>query len=222
MNCESVRQHEAAYALDALDDATREAVRSHLSLCDQHPDVPGYLATSAALGLLADEQDPPPALRERILRSAGAARPSAPPARTRQPRRLRTWTALAAALAVAIAVGAVMTLLLQGGAGDGDEPTTTITSNGITVRLAPSSEEPGNAVRFQFEGLEPSGDEAYVVWAIRGSEWLPVGRFEPDEHGNWDGTFVFQFQEGDALCLTMTGTETPSQPFGDPIFMEPI
>lgn len=60
----------AAYAVDALDGAEREAVDDHLTLClTCRDDLAGYHET---LALLAPEEAPPAALWERIATSIGA------------------------------------------------------------------------------------------------------------------------------------------------------
>jgi anti-sigma-K factor RskA len=93
----------AAYALDALDDDERREFERHLGTCER---CAGELAalrdTAASLAYATPSAPPPPALRERILDSAGAERPNVVPLR-------RRWTTptlgTVAAVAAVVAIG---------------------------------------------------------------------------------------------------------------------
>jgi hypothetical protein len=214
MNCDDVRELEAAFALGALDADEFEAVREHLGTCDKHADFVELRAAAIALGTNADELAPPAALRERVVASASATNRS--PGRSRK---VVVWP-LAAAAVVVLLLGAGAGLgLLRG---DDDRYVREFTTDvGISVRLQTRIAEPGATVAFA--GLEkPPEGEGYVLWAIRGGDWIRMGRFEPNEDGTWEGKFAFSLHGDDAICLTMTGTEDAANPFGVPLFIEPV
>lgn len=94
----------APYALDALDEAERQAFERHLAECDR---CRGQLAelqeAASALAYAAEGPEPPPALRERILEAArenGGARVVQLPK--------RRWLLPAAATAAAVAAVAAI------------------------------------------------------------------------------------------------------------------
>lgn len=102
-----------AYALDALDDVERARFERHLTSCAScRTELAGLQAAAAALGQQHAEQ-PPPALRDRVL-AAIAEDPSqhaAPPASPSPAgQRLRRVVRRALAVAAAVVVAALLTL----------------------------------------------------------------------------------------------------------------
>ncbi|MEE1815855.1 anti-sigma factor [Streptomyces sp. SP18ES09] len=103
----------AAYALDALDPAERDAFVAHLAHCeDCRWDVAEFEATAARLAGAA-AQDPPPALKQLTLTAIDGVRqlppevpaPGSTPRITRTLRRKAVPLALAASVAAAVAFG---------------------------------------------------------------------------------------------------------------------
>jgi anti-sigma-K factor RskA len=92
----------AAYALDSLDGSERAGFEAHLRSCLAcRADVKEFRSVVGVLGHAASSVVPPAALRERILASARAARPSGL-RRTGFP---LAWFAVAASLGVAVLGG---------------------------------------------------------------------------------------------------------------------
>lgn len=227
MICDDVRELEAAYALDALGEDERAAVAAHLATCNDHPDLAHMRATVLALGHAAEEEAPPEALRQRVLSSARESRSQAsrPATGERHPGWGRIisgpWTlGLAAALGALAILLAVFALANRG---DGDERLVRSfeTDGGIEVTVDTVLGERDTRVRFANLAALPEGQE-YQLWAIRGSDWLSLGRFRPNPEGGWAGDFAFAFMEGDAVYLTVWTGEGVSGPFGEPIFVEPL
>ncbi|MGW6972902.1 anti-sigma factor [Streptomyces sp. NPDC054952] len=100
-----------AYVTDALPPAERAAFEAHLETCEACLREVAELAATAALLGRAVAVEPPPALRESVLREIRAvpARPEPvrPPAHRARPARPRLRWALAACLAAAVAFGGV-------------------------------------------------------------------------------------------------------------------
>jgi anti-sigma-K factor RskA len=67
MNCEEIEELAGAYALGALPEAERDAVAEHLASCDRHPEMQGLESAAASLALAAEELEPPPTLKSRLL-----------------------------------------------------------------------------------------------------------------------------------------------------------
>lgn len=100
-----------AYALGALDPEDEERFETHLADCSRcRAALEGYRAAVGRIADAAPRVEPPPEIREKILRSAGGS-PDAPeirpPAARAEPSRRGTWTLrLAAAAALILAFGA--------------------------------------------------------------------------------------------------------------------
>lgn len=70
-------RHEAAalYVTDALRDGERRWFELHLAHCEQcRTDLPWLAETASVLALAIEPVEPPPALRERVVRAARATR----------------------------------------------------------------------------------------------------------------------------------------------------
>lgn len=74
---EDIRSLLPAFALGALDPEEEELVRSHLRGCGRcRRELEEYVRVNDALSLSVDEADTPPALEEKLMRSARAVRPA--------------------------------------------------------------------------------------------------------------------------------------------------
>jgi anti-sigma-K factor RskA len=79
---EEVEEMLAAYVLGALSPEERAQVEEHVAGCDRHTEAERELAKAAErLANLADEREPPPALRQRIMAAVSTASQLAPPTR---------------------------------------------------------------------------------------------------------------------------------------------
>jgi len=68
MNCEEINELLAAYAVDALDRSDTRTIGDHLSTCRKHDETLAGLTSAVwSLPALAEERDPSPELRARLL-----------------------------------------------------------------------------------------------------------------------------------------------------------
>ncbi|MFD3873318.1 anti-sigma factor domain-containing protein [Streptomyces sp. NPDC058623] len=112
MSTESVHEATGAYVLDALPPAERAVFEAHLATCpDCAREVREFAATAALLGA-AVAVEPPPGLRDEVLRrireapaGAGGTPASRPAAARHAARAGRPWARYALAACVAAAVG---------------------------------------------------------------------------------------------------------------------
>ncbi len=215
MTCEQVRELEAAFVLGALDPGEEAAVRDHIADCNAHGELASNRAAALVIAYTTEPEEPPHGLRDRILADATAS----PANETRGRRSSSRVLAAAAAVVVLLGVSAGVVVLTTGS--DGPHTNTFTTGDGIEVHVETEFEREGAFLAFA--GLEPPpAGEQYVAWVIRNGDWVRIGEFRPGEDGAWAGEFDFAFEEGDALCLTLSGTESPADPFGEPLFIEPV
>lgn len=212
MNCEQVRELEAAFALDALGEVERHAVIAHLDGCGDHPKLAEFRAVAITFASQATDRRPPTALRDRVMMATRA-----PAARPRRAFPLRS--SAAAAVMVAVCIAAAGWFLVSRG-GDGEAPYLRefTSDSGVAVRVEADFE--GALTQVAFRGLDVGGD--YQLWAIRGEDWLSMGQFTANAEGGWSGEFSFAIHRGDSLCLTSLSPEQSSGPFGEPVFIEPL
>lgn len=122
LSCEQVEGLLGAYALDALTAPEATDVKAHLETCAEHRQVADELRQTASfLALAADEREPSPQLRDRVIASIRSA--ASEPATLEEPKpgpvvvpirrapRLPRWaprpalTALAAGVLLALGIG---------------------------------------------------------------------------------------------------------------------
>lgn len=223
----------AAYALDALDGAERQAVSDHLAGC---PTCRDELAThQETLVLLAPEEAPPPALWDRI--AAGIATPpsspsaspsTAPapvpvtplptPARSR-PRWGGGWLAAAAAVVVALGVGGVVGFAAGRSGDDADIDTLAEQATEVATLSSAAGDPVARVVTdddgayLVLDGLEnlPEG-RAYQLWSLTGAEPVSLGMLGRD--GN--NTVAFRLPPTiTELAITEAPTSGDAAPAGD-------
>lgn len=124
---DELREQAALYVLGALAPQDRTAFDAHLATCaDCAAEVRWLAAVPAMLAQTVPQVEPPPALRERMLRSVGAAPvgdiPAVTPGMPRvmlrdRPGSFGPWLAAAASFAVTVALGGYA-LQLRGRVGD--------------------------------------------------------------------------------------------------------
>lgn len=211
MNCEQVRELEAAFALDALGEVERHAVIAHLDGCREHPKLAEFRAVAITLAGVTSERRPPLALRERVMTATGDRGAKTGGGFSR-------WYAAAAIVVAACIAGSGWLVMSRDGGGDAPYVREFTSEGGVAVRVEADFEAALTQVAFR--GLDVGGD--YQLWAIRGEDWLSMGQFKANPEGGWSGEFSFAIHRGDSLCLTSLAPEQPSGPFGEPVFIEPL
>jgi len=204
MNCDEVEDLIGAYALGALPAETLSDVGEHLMSCEKHPEATDLRAAAASLAFAAEEQEPPPALKARLMAAVrGEAAPV--PERAGFFDRLRRWRpqravpyALAGALAVAVAA------LVVTNTGDSDD------AGRATVALAGGNNASGvlhvledGVVVVEAEGLEPlDSEQTYQVWAITSGQPASIGLLGPAPGGEALGALRADLSGVDAVAVT--------------------
>jgi anti-sigma-K factor RskA len=116
MTHDELRELTGGYALGVLSEPERLALETHLRTCSEcASEVRGFLDVSSALAYAVPQQDPPPALRERVLRAVEAERDPHHRVVALKPRSrwwMPEWLAVAASIA-AVAFGLYSVTLRQ-------------------------------------------------------------------------------------------------------------
>ena len=182
----------AAYLLRALPDDEAAAFQSHLRECPRcRAEVASLRAATDALPRSAPPVEPPPELKDRIMRvvrseaellSAAGAQADVPETPRRRERR-RRWFPLTggrlspawAAGLVALAVGIVGGVALSGGFGGGGARTVTAQVNHTVAPMGEASlrisDERGV---LNVHGMRnPAGHRVYQVWLVRSGQHSP-------------------------------------------------
>jgi anti-sigma-K factor RskA len=226
MNCDEIEELAGAYALGALPEAERAAVSVHLATCGGHPEMRELESAAASLALAADEIEPPPVLKARLME---AIRAEAPPAtRTAlvsDPRRslgdvIRGWFAgprfgygLSAALTIAVVGLLAWNITLQGGS-----------SNSVVVDVSGSAT--GHVIYLKDEGLAvmdvrglpqlPSG-KVYEVWSMSSGQATRLGLLNTTASGEATASMPFNDSRVDQLAVTVEQAPGVDQPTTQPV-----
>lgn len=193
----------AAYALDALDGAEREAVAEHLAGC---PGCRDELALHhETLALLAPEEAPPPAVWARVAASIAAAPEVGAPEASDPVREVPTVTSLdarrgptegrrpqrvwmaAAAVAVALGVGGSVGFAVGRSGDDTDIGTLAQQASEVVTLTSPGGDPVARVVSdddgsyLVLDGLEnlPRG-RAYQLWSLTDAEPVSLGMLGRD------------------------------------------
>jgi anti-sigma-K factor RskA len=226
MNCDEIEELAATYALGALPEAEHAAVSAHLATCGRHPEMRELEAVAASLALAADEIEPPPALKTRLMNAIRAETPAA--TRTgpvSEPRRrlgdtIRGWFAsprlgygLSAALAVAVVGLLAWNITLQGGSSDN-----------VVVNISGSAT--GHVIYLKNEGLAvmdvrglpvlPSS-KVYEVWSLASGKATRLGLLNTTASGEASASMPFNGSGVDQVAVTVEQAPGVEQPTSQPV-----
>jgi len=162
METETLHELTAAYALDALDPAERQAYEEHLAGCERCREELAELSVAAgSLAYAVEGVTPPPQLRGRILEAARAERPNVVPLRPRWAYPVAAVAAVAACAAIGLGAWNVSLHNRLGGA---QEALRGVTVKGATGSVVVGSRGSGALV---LTGLRPApAGKTYEAWVI--------------------------------------------------------
>ena len=234
MNCAEIEELAGAYALRALPEETLREVENHLADCTRHPDIAALQAVALGLAAAADEKEPPPALKARLMdavrREAAAEGRAAAPA----PLRPRGWSwpawprlrpyALAAALALVAAGLLGWNVYLQTSDDGGGEATLirSLTDGGGARGRIVYVRDEGVAV-MTVEGLASlPDDKTYQVWAISEGRPTGIGLFDVPEGGRASAAMQVDLTAVDVIAVTVEPAGGSPQPTTAPVLSTEI
>ncbi|KAA1398277.1 anti-sigma factor [Aeromicrobium ginsengisoli] len=224
----------APYVLDALEPAERAQFEAHLVQCpDCRSELGGLQATATRLGE-SQSQEPPAALRQRLLAAIGSIpqeRPLVTSINQRRGLRQRLPQLVAAAALVLAAAGGGGYLVERDHAQDRERQLADITSvlgaadaattaqdfpNGGTVRLVTSKKrDAAVVVAHSLPALD--GGKVYQVWLIRSSKAESQGTFSRS------GEMVMKdLSSADELAVTVEPSGGSDQPTTAPVLNVPV
>jgi anti-sigma-K factor RskA len=195
----------AAYALDALDPEDRWTYERHLDTCDRCREEVAALRESAGeLAYAADDAEPSPELRDRILAAARAE----PRTATVVPFRRRRWvfpaTAVAAVAAACLAVGlGLWAVSLR------DDPTRVVAMEGGGSLVIE-----GDSATLVACVDDPPAGKTYEAWVIEGDEPRPAGLFAG---GCQHVELEEPVEAGDTVAVTLEAAAGVDRPTTEPV-----
>ncbi len=217
----------APYALNALDDAERDAFELHLDSCSACRDEVALLLEAAASIGLESETPAPASMKGSVMERIGA---DPVPARSDLRQRFGRWILGGAAAAVVALAFAAASLWLN----PSENPFQSVVAapDAVVVELpatdafegvAPAARVAFSAssgdVAVEFIGLpDVAPDETYEAWIIEGGSASPAGLFRPD-----DGKAVVRLtrtaRSGALVGVTIEPAAGSLQPTGEVLFL---
>jgi anti-sigma factor RsiW len=221
------RDDVAAYALDALPEAERSALESHLEGCDECRAYLRWLRPAeAAVATSVEQIKPPRSLRRGLLANAQQADREAPlPTRPRpRPRWFLARPMVASALAVTIAAALIGGYVLRG-SGPSTETVRAEATAAAPAGLEAHLVREGDSGTLELSGLPlPKRGRVYEAWVRRGETISPSTVFVPDRTGAAAVALPDQLENADEVMVTrepVGGSQAPTTtpmlhvPFGN-------
>lgn len=223
----------AAYLLDALSADESRAVERHLEDCARCRERARWLRPSVEMLPTSVEQlEPPPELRERLMRTvrAEAAAPAAAAPRDAQVRAGRGWLDMLRAVprpALALGVALIALAAVAGyGIGTGGDGTTTSTVSaqvdpalsGATATL----ERDGDSGILRVSGLPQRPGRIYEVWLAQGGDVRPAGLFQVDRSGRGAAAIAAGLDRAERVMVSLEPARGSAQPTTEPVVVADI
>jgi anti-sigma-K factor RskA len=210
MTCDEVDELLPAFALRALTDDDAREVAAHLATCERHVEAVSLRTTATALGVAAEEREPPPALRGRILAEIAVAPPAPTPLRART----ATWR-LAGLLAAGVLVAALA--LWQSGVltGGNEQLVARGTSGAISGEVVYDVD--AQRAELTLQGVSaPEAGRDVQAWVIRpGANPVPAGIVQ-FEGSTGRLTITMRLNTGDTVAVTQEPRGGSAQPTSAP------
>lgn len=223
-----------AYVLDALPPDEARAFQDHLTHCQACRDEVAELQHTATRLGLAAQQDPPTALRERVLQAARFT-PQVPPRASGGQQAPRRAARLVAAAVIVLVAGAAGFGLAQWSDQWSDQPrrsavTAVVSAPDATVATVPLqgggtltaivSERLGQAVVLTERLPEPPPGRTYQLWLVGGSDTPRSAGLLPPRRstdGDTRPVVVRQVRPGDRIAITHEPAGGSEQPTMQPL-----
>ncbi len=224
MTCEELDELLAAFALSALGSEESDVVRKHLASCRRHDKgLAANLQVVDRLPMLADEREPSPLLRVRVLDAiaAGGRAPTAPSKVAYKAPRIARRQFVPYLVAAALFLGLMgmlgWNLVLQLGRGTNSQTmTATLTGSGGSGELVYSSDHHLGVLRLELPAL-PAG-RAYQAWQIHSTGPVSLGLVSAGE----PSAFVADLSNASAVAVTEEPAGGSRQPTSDPVLIAQI
>ena len=231
MNCEEVDELAGAYALHALPQQELAEVEAHLAGCERHPEMAGLLDAAGSLAFVAEERQPPPELKQRLM---AAVRAEAAPSRetVKRPaaaplawlRRAFSTPRLGYGLAAAMAAILVAVILSTADRGDetGDTLVRTFSEAGVSGKVIYIPNQ--RVAVMEVIGLEPApAGQTYQVWAIADDEPASIGFLEVPGDGTASSAMSdIRLSDGQTVAVTLEPAGGSLLPTTTPLFLVEI
>ena len=236
MNCDEIEDLGGAYALGALPPETLREVEEHLEGCSRHAEIAALGAAAASLAWSAEEREPPPALKARLM---AAIREEAMPAAAAVPGTARhqgagfwrrlverrvTPYAIAGVLAVAAValIGWNVTLQLSDGDGAAGASVHTLSDGGDAHgRILYLADE--RVAVMTVAGLEPlPSDMTYQVWAISEDTVTGIGTFNTSASGEASAAMEVDLKGARSVAITVEPAGGSPEPTTEPVLQADI
>jgi anti-sigma-K factor RskA len=213
----------AAYLLDALPGDEARRFERHLDDCARCQERARWLQVSVEMLPAAVEQvEPPPELRERLLKTVHAEAAG----RERPVRRRRSWRALlaiprpvlagAAVMLAAVAIGAYA----LGAGGDGEQ--TVIARAEAPPGASATVERTGDKGILRVSGLPQRTDGIYEVWIARGEQIEPSTLFQVHRNGTGAAAIPHGLDDADQVMVTLERLGGSAKPTRAPLIVAKI
>ena len=223
----------AAYLLDALSADESREVERHLEDCPRCRERARWLRASVEMLPTSVEQlEPPPELRERLMRTvrAEAAAPAAAAPHDAQVRAGRRWLDMLRAVprpALALGVALIALAAVAGyGIGTGGDGTTRSTVSaqvdpalsGATATL----ERDGDSGILRVSGLPQRPGRIYEVWLAQGDDVRPAGLFQVDRAGRGAAAIAAGLDRAERVMVSLEPARGSAQPTTEPVVVADI
>jgi anti-sigma-K factor RskA len=218
MSCDEVKELLASFAIGALDEDERAEVDEHLHECRLHDNALASLRSVVdALPLTVEERDPPPELRERILRGAESIDrdPAEPVPIARAPKRRPSFNmgwALAAAAVVIAGLFAWNVVLQTSDDGESNQLVRDWSGDTGSARMVYLPDE--DLAVMSLDLAPPPTGRVYQAWKMRGAAVESLGVVP--ESG--DGVYS-DIADADAVAVSIEPPGGSEQPTTQPVLV---
>ena len=223
-----------AYALGALTEDERRELEGYLTLHPElRPEVEELSAVANTLAFSTAEYEPPPEIRQNLMRTVNAEAGNEQAERTSALERLRGFIRLRTLAPAAVAVVAIAALLgwnvlLQGEVQDLQgqlQERQTYAMQGSGAASGTSAEvvklENGQTIIVAENMPSPPEGKTMQIWLIQGESPRPAGTFQPGS-GSVAAAIDGSLKKADAVAITVEPAGGSDEPTSDPVLQTSV